>query len=30
MEKFGKGLFKNTSFKYENVDFEEIAKANRD
>ena len=30
VEKFGKDLFQNTSFTYENVDFEEIAKANRD
>ena len=29
VEKFGKDLLKNTSFTYKNVDFEEIAKANR-
>ena len=30
LSKFGKELFQNTSFKYKNIDFEEIAKANRD
>jgi len=30
LEKFGKDLFQNISFKYKNVDFEEIAKASRD
>ena len=29
-EKFGKDLFKGKSYTYEDVDFEEIAKANRE